>query len=206
MWCFLLINHIFFINTLLLHQTIRFHQLLYIFSFKKHCCLTADELVCNNAFIWSVICLFLWCAVRHNSWLWEILWLSGPTCKCAQMKQVPSVFPCTSPTLCHCDLRILTLHDDITASDWIHWACAVTMHVIIKAKSKETRFCRAAYSVLLLVHSECWWSYSAKWHCSKKANTWFFKGGSNGCKTLLLALKNYFSTNVLGNRRIIYIY
>lgn len=133
--------------------------------------------------------------------------VSGPTCKCAHVKQVPSVFPCTSPTLCHCDLRILTLHDDIAASDWIHWACAVTMRVIIKAKSKETRFCRAAYSVLLLVHSECWWSYSAKWHCSKKANTWFFKGGSNGCKTLLLALKNYFSTNVLGNRRVyIYIY
>lgn len=72
--------------------------------------------------------------------------VSGPTCKCAHVKQVPSVFPCTSPTLCHCDLRILTLNDDIAASDWIHWACAVTMRVIIKAKSKETRFCRAAYS------------------------------------------------------------
>lgn len=131
--------------------------------------------------------------------------VSGPTCKCAHVKQVPSVFPCTSPTLCHCDLRILTLHDDIAASDWIHWVCAVTMCVIIKAKSKETRFCRAAYSVLL-VHSECWWSYSAKWHCSKKANTWFYKGGSNGCKTLLLALKCTSQQMFLETDVYIYIY
>lgn len=48
-------------------------------------------------------------------------------------------------------LRILTLSDTVIASDWIHWACAMTMGVRRKTVKKTNKkmkqeFCKAAYS------------------------------------------------------------